>query len=228
MEKLELYPELQKEVQTYKVSADANADNVGRIGNAEQAKNEAVAKRDNLKSLIRSITGLDELSEDNLKGAFGNETDAFKTLKGDNETLQSKLGKLKEDFDGLEGKHISEIDGMVMLDTLRSLGVDQQVFNQNALTDLGRDLLIGATRDGSQFSFRDEEGKTRFNDSGIPSTIQDRIDELREDESKYYFKPITGGGSSSVKTDSSNSQTTDGQVAAYFSKHGRLPDGYGK
>jgi len=227
IEKLENYPELVKEVNGYKAGLDSNITNIARIGELEMDRDKAVNKRDTLKNLIRGITGLDNLDENALKKAFNGSGDAFDALKTDNETLQSKLGLLRTDFDGLNEKHETELSTMIMLDQLRSMGIDTQVHNQNALEHLAKDMLMGSQRDDNAFSFKDESGKTLFNDSGVVYNISDKLDSLREDQSKYYFKPTNGGGyQNNDNPKQATTQSTDSDIAKYFEKHGRLPDSY--
>ena len=230
-DKLKDFPELLKEVSGYKSGFDVNSENITRIGQLEIDRDKAIHKRDDIKAVIRSITGLDEISEENLKGAFGGTNDAFNTLKQDNETLQGKLQALRTDFDSLDSKHETEIGTMIMLDQLRSMGVDEQVHNQNALEHLAKDMLEGSQRDNGIFSFKDNEGKTLFNDSGVNFNLNDKLDSLKEDSSKYYFKQTQGGGYQSNNNDQSSKapvSSTDSDIAKYFEKHGRLPDTYGK
>ena len=187
------HPNLIEEVKGYFDGHNVNADNVKRITNVEGMKDEAVSKYSTLKGMLRDITGLEELSKDNVTKAFGGSSEALDVVKSDNSTLQQKLADLKADYDGLESKHLSEIDEMIMLDTLRGLDMSSQVWNDRALKDLTRDLLLTAKRESGSFVFL-EDGKTLFNSVGQPMSVEDRIVELKESGDAYYFKPITGGG----------------------------------
>jgi len=216
------------EVQEAFNSKQTNSQNVERITQLELAKAEVVQKRDSLKAMVRNVTGLDELSEANLKGAFGDQNESYRALQSDNEVLQTKVGDLSSELDGLSGKHESQISNMMMLETLRGLDIDKQVYNTNALQDLAKDLLKGATREGYNFSFKNEDGTSIFNSRGEEANIQDRIEELRENENTYYFKQTQGAGGGNKEVVLSPSAKSDQEIADYFNKHGRLPDDYGK
>ncbi len=222
-------PELLEEVKGYFAGSEANQDNLKRIGSLETARDEAIEKRQHLKAILKDVTGLSEFTSDSLKGAFGGESEALETIKLDNETLQKTLMDLKSDYDGLEGKHKGEVDQMIMMDTLRGLEMGSQVWNDRALKDLAVDLLKDASRESGVFEFK-EDNKTLFNDVGQPMTVADKIEEMRNSNDAYYFKPTTGagGGQGSATTPASTKPSSADDTAAYYRKHGVLPENYGK
>jgi len=217
--------ELIDEVKSYFDGSNVNADNVKRITNVEGMRDEAISKYGSLKGMLREITGLEELSKDNVTKAFGGSSDALEAIKSDNSTLQQKLADLKSNYDGLESKHLSEIDEMIMLDTLRGLDMSSQVWNDRALKDLTKDLLLTARRESGSFVFQ-EDGKTLFNSVGQPMSVEDKIAELKESKEAYYFKPISGGGGGGTSAPQNNTpakSSSDADVANYYRKHGVLP-----
>ena len=81
---------------------------------------------------------------------------------------------------------------MILKDTLRGLGVADMVQNDRAFKELTKLVLDGAVREGAVFTFKDGD-KTLFN-GGRPVNVEDRIQDLREGDFSYLFKPSVGGG----------------------------------
>ncbi len=167
-----------------------NSKNVERIGVLETELSGAIDRRKSLHSLVSKTTGLNELSEENLLKFASNADDG---LKADNETLQGNLLELQGKFDGLGATHESEISEMILKDTLRGLGISDRVQNDRAFSELTKLVLNGASRDGSQFTFK-EDGKTLYGDGGKPLNVEDRINQLQASEFSYLFKQTKGGG----------------------------------
>jgi len=175
------------EVSGYETTAK---DNAKALQDKERDLKTAIDKRQDLKDLIRKTTGLSELSEDALsKLGSGDEA-----LRSEVATLQEKLGLVTQEFDGLTGKHKQEINGMKMTDMLRSMGIDGEVWNDQAFKAVSDKMLEGAEYDNGAFVYKGEDGATVFGAGGKALTVQERISQLKEDESMYQFKPIQGGG----------------------------------
>lgn len=211
------------EVTQYETTAKTNADNVQGL---ERDLKTAIDKRQSLKDLIRKTTGLSELTEESLS-KLGSGDDA---LRSEVTALQEKLSETIADRDSLNGKHSHEMNSMRMLDMLRGMGVDTEVWNPKAFEAVAGMMLDGAEYTDGAFQYKSEDGATVFGESGSALTVQEKLSQLKTDESVYQFKPQTGGGAgASAPTSMPNgAANSDKEVAAHFRKFGKLPEGYGK
>ncbi len=183
-------PELMKEVGMYFAQSQ---DVAVRVNNLEKMRDEAVDKYGKLKGLVRDTTGLNELTKESIASAF-TPSDALDALKSDNLTLQQTMKTLQSEKDGLSATHEQELSKMIMLEQLRGMEVDSQVWNPRALEDLANDLLKGTNREDRKFIFTNEDNTSQFNNNGQAMSIADKIAEIRDSGETYYFKPIQGGG----------------------------------
>lgn len=189
-----------------------------RVNNLEKMRDEAVSKYKNLKDTVKGVTGLSELSKESIAKAFTSD-EALEALKTDNLTLQQTMELLKEEKDGLSATHESELSKMIMLEQLRGMEVDSQVWNPRALEDLANDLLKGTKREDRKFTFTNEDNTTKFNSTGQQMSVSDRIEELKASGDAYYFKPATGaGGGQGNNPTPTKAVTTDNERAAAMLK----------
>ena len=210
-EALKDQPELIKEVGGYFSQSQEVAK---RINSLEKMRDEAVDKYGKLKGLIRETTGLNELTKESIAGAFASD-EALDALKSDNLTLQQTMKTLQSEKDGLGATHEQELSKMIMLEQLRGMEMDSQVWNPKALEDLANDLLKGTKRDNNTFTFLNDDNTSKFNANGQPMGINDRVSELRESGETYYFKPATGAGGGGKPTPTPTEQTKlSGAVAS--------------
>jgi len=186
-----------------------NKSNVEKIGALETANHGLNHDIKSFKDMVRETTGLSELSRDNMASLTSGADDS---LKADNLALQDKLATTVDEMNGLNGKHETAINTMVMKDILRSLNMKDQVLGEAGLNDLTKALLDGAVKDEKGFVFK-EDGVTKTNDKGSPMTVEDRINDLRGDDRYYFFKQASGGGAGDVKTPPNTKQQTQLQSA---------------
>jgi len=200
--KLKDEPELLKEIESL---YESNNENVKRIGVLETELSGAIEKKKNLQDMVREVTGISELSKDNLKKFAEN---ADEGLKADNETLQANYQKLKDEFDAVGTKHEAEVSEMILKDTLRGLGISDKVQNDRAFQELTKLVLDGAERDGATFKFKDGD-KTLFNERNQPMTVEDKVLELQNGEFSFLFKQAQGGGAGEVGVTPTTKEVTE-------------------
>jgi len=190
------------------------SDNIERIGGLESSTAKAIEKKDRVLGLVRENFGIAEVSEETLKGiaAGGDET-----LKKENLLLQEKMQNLSKQFEQTQQTHKTEVDTMVLKDTLRGLGVADRTVNEVAFNELTNIVLSEAERDGANFIFRDNEGRTRFTESGKPMTVQDRIAELATSDRSFLFKEPSGGGAT-TSAGAKNAPPTSGTGTVNYIK----------
>lgn len=187
--------------------------NVDRIGVLESELSGAIARRKDLHGLVSRVTGLNELSEDNLTKFASN---ADEGLKADNETLQANMAALKDSYDGLSSKHEAEISEMILKDTMRSLGISDRVQNDRAFSELTKLVLDGAEREGANFVFK-KEGKTLYDEYNKPLNVEDRILQLQSGEYSYLFKQAKGAGGGDNKLPPMQQTKMQGAVSSVLS-----------
>ena len=168
---------------------EANGENVKRIGYLETKINEAVEKKDKVVGLVRNNLGITEISEETMKRFAENGDEA---IKKDNEALRMKLEETQTNLLDAEQGYKKREDTMVLKDTLRGLGIADRAVNEVAFEELTNIILDEANREGSQFTFKDEEGRTRFTDAGKPMTVEDRVNEIATGDRAFLFNPRTG------------------------------------
>ena len=201
IEALKDRPELLNEVESLSEAATSNA---SKVQNLERDLKIAVDKRQGLKEMIRKTTGLSELSEEALsKLGHGDEA-----LKGEVSQLQERMQQVIEEKEGLAGKHAQEINSMRMHDMLRSMNVQEGVWNEQAFEAVANLMLNGAAYEGGSFVYKNEDGSTVFGSDGKALTVQEKLAQLRSDESVYQFKPTQGGGAGGAKSPENTTQKT--------------------
>ncbi len=208
------------EVTTFESAATSNAE---KIQTLERAVKESTDDRKALREMVRTVTGVTDITPESLQSKFTGGDDALKSEVAD---LQQKLGLVTEDRDGLSSKHLFEINGMRMNDILRAMGVAEDVWNENAFTAVSNEMLKGAEYVDGGFVYRAEDGATVFGANGAALTVQEKISNLKEDSNMYQFKPVKGGGGGQGSGNTTSQQpknTSDEEKAAYFRTHGTLP-----
>jgi len=176
------------EVETYEGTATSNAE---RVQTLERATLESTNDRKALRDMVRKVTGVTDLTEEALIAKFTGGDDA---LKSEVASLQERLQTVTTDYDDLGAKHTKEINGMKMNDMLRGMGIDNDVWNETAFGAISDLMLNGATYDNGVFTYKGEDGATVFGDNGKALTVEEKVIQLKNDESVYQFKPVTGGG----------------------------------
>ena len=200
------------EVSGYETSATNNAEKVQVL---ERDIKQAVDKRQELKELIRNATGLSEVSEE----ALSKLSNGDEALKSELSTLQDRLQSVTDERDGMGSKHSLELNKRDMTDILRNMGIDSQVWNNDALNAVRDMMLNGASYESGSFVYRNEDGSTIYGSGSNPLTVAEKLTEIRESENVYQFKPATGaGGGDSKGGNIPSKSTTDNQRAAEMAK----------
>jgi len=206
---LESNPTLASEVESIYKTNEAN---VNKIGELEVKTSTLGTDLKGFKDMVRSVTGLTELSEANLT-RFADGAD--EGLKADNQTLQSKLEELTSNYNGLEGKHETEISTMILKDKLRSLGVDKMTKSDFAFNIIAEKLQEEAVREGKKFTFKDGD-KTMFGDGGKELDEIGRVSQLKDGDYGVYFNEVKGAGGGQEKASPTVQSNHDKGSVAYI------------
>jgi uncharacterized protein (DUF885 family) len=183
-----------------KVLEDAEAtikQNVEKINYLETETKKLVDQRQELKQMVRDTLGISELSKEALERVAKSADEA---IIADNKALQEQLRQMENQLSQVEDKYETKISTMILKDTLRGLGVDQQAANSLAFENLTNHLLQQAKRDeDGNFIFVKEDGSTEFNRAGQPMTVKEKVEELKRSDYAFLFKPEAGSGSGQVE-----------------------------
>jgi len=155
-----------------KALQDTNNDLVERVNQLESINVDLVAQKKEFKQkLEEGLTDEDAKTEIN--------------------SLKNLLAGVEDERNGLIAEHSKQVNGMRMKDLLRESGIKAQ--NSDALEALSGLVLDGSTYEDG-FTWKNEDGSTRYNEDKKPYGVIDRVNELREGDKSYLFQPITGGG----------------------------------
>jgi len=208
----------------------ANNNALSRVSDLEKDLKTSAEKRDRLKHIIRGATGLEDITEESLTEILAAGDGQGEVYKKEIEQLQGKLLDSANAVDGVTADFQGQIFNLQLDKTVTTLGAANEVHNLNAYGVLLAELSKGATFDGKDIVYKNEDGTTVYADGGNPATVFSKYEELRADENfAYLFKEQyqKGGG----KTPSGPTTTTSGETLRrstledtdkikYIAKHG--------
>jgi len=157
----------------------------------EVVAQEAKAGRDKIKGLVKTTFGLSEITEDSLSAVSKNVDEAMQEKIKE---LNDEKGQFQSQLDEVNTKHDNEMSKLILSDTLRGLGIDSQSSNGLAFEQITQLVLNDATRENSEFVFKDKDGITLFGVGGKPLTVKERVATLQKGDYSFLFKPTAGAG----------------------------------
>jgi hypothetical protein len=181
--------------QTYKSNLD-------RLTVLEKDLNKAIQKRDETKNLVKSVFGVDEISEENLRNIIKDKKDdaEYKNLLTIAEQNKTQAEQLRNEL--IQTKNMYMIESQ-----LNSLGVSSDVEGKKAYKILVDEILSGAQFTESGVKFVTPEGVTMRNVDGSEVTLEDRYNQLKESEDLgFIFKAKRAKSGSGAQATSVNSQ----------------------
>lgn len=194
------------------------------VNRLEVVANEAIEKRNKIKSTVKSSLGIDEITEDALKALFsGNKGDDKSKAEIDN--LQKQLAEAVKAKGDIESVYKQKIQSMNFEREVASLGIADEVI-PSKLDYLNFRIQQGLSfnEDGLPVFFNDD-GSTRYA-NGKPMSLRDRYNEILEKEPDL-FKPSTKGGAGCTHQSSSGGKSfADMTEAEKVALYRRSPDEY--
>lgn len=177
---------------------DSYKSNLDRMNYLEKDMQKAVEKRDALKNLVKSKTGLEEINEDSFNNFLSSKT----SNDGEIKNLTSVIESLKTEKDSLFTKLQSIESGYRFEKSLNAIGAIEEAENSKAyeiiLAEIKRNSVID---ENGQILFKDKDGITLRNSDGSPLSLSDRYNNLKESsEFSFLFKTKrskAGSGASS-------------------------------
>ena len=195
-----VYPDEAQALTEYQTTFNGTLEKVSTL---EKDLRTAAEKRDQLKTIIRDSTGLEEITVDALKGVLstGGEADAkVATYQKEIKQLQDRLGKSAGAVDEVSKQYEAKIFNLQMDRAANMLGASEEVHSPHAYNVILKELSAGAEfRDDGSIGYKNEDGTTVYGDNGKELTLQGRYEQLKADDTfSYLFKDQfkTGGGKS--------------------------------
>ena len=172
-----------------------------RVGILEKELEGSIGKKNKLRDIIKSNTGLDEISEENfskfineLKTKGGDET-----LKADNQKLQTMVSEYKTKLEETATTYESKINNIKLENAILGTGELSGIESGVARTLVLEKAKEGAVMSENGLVYLDKNGSTVLKSDGTPLTLSDRMAQLREDADYSMFFPDKrkkGGGKS--------------------------------
>ena len=182
-----------------------------KIGTLEKDLKTSAEKRDKLKHIIRTTTGLEEVTEDGLTEFLTSSDGQSEVYKKEIDQLQGKLLDSAGAVDEVSAGYEKTIFGLQLDRVVTMLGASDEVHNSHAYAVVLEELSRNAQMDGSDVVYKNADGTTIYADGGNPASVKSRYDEIRADEKfEYLFKEqfVKGGG----KAPSGPKQTAGGET----------------
>lgn len=161
------------------------------VNRLELVSNEAIEKRNKIKSVVKGTLGVDEITEESLKALISSSKGDDKS-KAEIENLQRQIAEIAKSKQDVELAYKQKIQSMNLEREIASLGIEDEVI-PTKLDYLNFRVKSGLsfTEDGQPI-FLNEDGSTKYV-NGKPMTLKDRYSEILEKEPDL-FKPSTKSG----------------------------------
>lgn len=201
-----------------------------RVGTLEKDLKTSSEKRDKLKNIIRTATGLDEITEEGLTEILAAGEGQSDVYKKEIAGLQGKLLDSASAVDDVSAGYEKQIFGLQLDRVVNMLGAAGEVHNPHAYNVVLEELSRDAQFDGNEVVYKNADGTTIYADGGAPASVKSRYDEIRADDNfAYLFKePFKTGGSKAPTGPTQGqggetirrSKVTDDDKVKYIAKHG--------
>ena len=199
------------------------ATNLGRItdletqvGASDSKLNEAILSRDKIRNTVKTELGLDEFSADAVRAKLSSYASADAQESYGNQIKELKANsatKIEALQDALNGK-TDEIDGLMMKVAISGTDVMAQTKGAHANEMLMSWISENATfDDNGNIVYRGKSGETLYNGNGDPLSLDDRINEIKSDESRdfvFQARYLNGGGAPTDRRIDSPAGSIDG------------------
>jgi hypothetical protein len=176
-----------------------------QLGRKDQELTEAIKARDKVKEVVRNELGIDEFTPDAIKrklATFGNE-EAIAARERQYNELKAKTAQKMEE---LESK-LQEKEKAIRDHKLKLAIAKTDVMGQTR-GEYATDMLMQWISENADFDeqgnivYRGEAGETLYNDNGNPLTLEDRINQIKADDSRAFIfqeRFLKGGGAPTEK-----------------------------
>ncbi|MCD6151122.1 MAG: hypothetical protein J7J70_05650 [Deltaproteobacteria bacterium] len=187
-----------------------------QVGASDSKLNEAILSRDKVRNLVKQELGIDEFSADAVRSKLSSYASADAQESYGNQIKELKASsatKIEELQNALNGK-AGEIDGLMMKVAISGTDVMAQTKGAHANDMLMSWISENATfDDAGNIVYRGKSGETLYNGNGDPLTLDDRINEIKSDESRdfvFQARYLNGGGAPTDRKIEGPSGSKDG------------------
>lgn len=232
LEAISVVEKINPEVASVMTEYNTNFNNtLSKVQTLEKDLKTSAEKRDNLKTIIRNSTGLEEVSEEALKEVLSKGDGQSEVYKKEIANLQDKLSGTANIVDEVSSKYEKEIFDLKLERAVTNLGASTEVHTPHAYKTVLQELSKSATFDGDQVVYKNEDGTTIYAKDGKPATIQSVYNDIKSNtEFSYLFKEqFKSGGGKSTSTGPTvdaggvslrRSKLSREDKAKYIGKHG--------
>ena len=179
---------------TEQITATSN-----RVKVLETTLESEVTKKKKLRELIKSNTGLEEISEETFKSYIDTMKGqgADEALKADNNKLSNMIGEYKTKLEETTSRYENSLNDVKLNNLILTEGVVSEIESSVA-----KDLVLQKIKEGSVVTeaglvYKDANGSTVLKDDGTPLTMSDKVQELIDNPDYSMFfkdKRKKGGG----------------------------------
>jgi len=206
----------------------ANTQVLDRVSTLEKDLKVSAEKRDQLKTIIRQATGLEEINTETLGEVLkGGDVEVY---KNEITQLQSKLAESATAVDDVSKTYEGKIFNLQLDRVVNTLGAQNEVHNPHAYNVVFNELTKNATKEGDDIVYKNEDGTTIYAEGGTPATVMSQYEAIKaNDNFSYLFKEQfkSGGGKAPTGPTTTNggetirrSKISDADKVKYIAAHG--------
>ena len=186
----------------------------GRIADLERENQEtnnklaeAIGSRDKVRQTIKNELGIDEFTPDAVRARLANYA-ADDVLEARDKQFNDLRASSAQKIEGLEGKLLAkdkEMQGLMLKLAISKTDIMGQTKGEHATDMLLQWIAEDAVFDeDGNITYKGKSGETLYNTNGNPLTLEDRIADIKADESRDFIfqsRFLQGGGAPTTKPD---------------------------
>ena len=210
--------------------------NTGRIKDLETQSqhstdqmNEAIASRDKVRSVIKDELGINEFTVEAVRAKLENyaSDDAIAARDSQFNQLKASSATKIEDLENTIRSQDKGIEGMKLKLAIAGTDIMGQTKGQHAnellMTWIAEDAVFDENGD---IHYKGSAGETLYNDNGNPLTLDDRINQIKSDESRdFVFQSrFLGGGGAPTGPQGSSGPAGGAQGGGNYTRTTMSPD----
>ena len=166
---------------------------------------EAINSRDKIRNVVKNQLGIDEFTEDAIKNKLSSYA-SDDVIAARDKQFNDLRSTTAQKIEGLEGT-VKAKDGEIRQLMLKLAISQTDVMKQTKGKHAG-EMLLGWIAENAEFdsegniTYRGDAGETLYNANGNPLTLEDRINDIKSDQSRdFVFQQqyLQGGGAPTEK-----------------------------
>ena len=213
------------EAKTFLEDIDTStATNVQRINKLEKTNGDLLGEVKNYKlgnTLIKSKLGIEKVDEETIDGALKSRKDGDESLLAEIENYKTQLSSSNAEKETILSESNTKFQDMVLTNSLRDLGIDGMASSTEAAKVLLSNLKNGASLDGSNIVYKNEDGTTMFN-GGNAMTTKEKLATMKSDPAfSPFFKNDAENGTNTRESSNNSGANTQSMSSTEMMKQGR-------